>query len=204
MRMKQGLLALSVAAALGTTGAFAQDTEQAQRDLQESPAAPTDETTTLGPTPGGTSLPDPTAESTDTASAADSMSGSSSEMEQMEQSASADASISDDQHARAGAPLSSPSASAAESSDYTTQAQSDVPPPVDSETVRRIQQALSDRGYEVQVDGIWGPETRQALMEFQSEQNMQASGQLDSETFAALEQEAGTQTASAAGQTSSD
>ena len=29
-------------------------------------------------------------------------------------------------------------------------------------------------------------------------------GQLDSETFAALEQEAGTQTASAAGQTSSD
>jgi peptidoglycan hydrolase-like protein with peptidoglycan-binding domain len=66
------------------------------------------------------------------------------------------------------------------------QAQSNVPPPVDSETVRHVQQALSDQGHKVNVDGIWGDRTHEALKEYQSDKHLNASGQLDGETFAAL------------------
>lgn len=121
----------------------------------------------------------------------------------MEQSASAGASISDDQRARAGEPLSSSSSmsSRSERMEMMQQAQSEVPPPVDAETVRNIQQALSDQGHQVKVDGIWGPKTHEALMEFQREQNLTASGQLDGETFAALHLTgSSTQTAGASSQ----
>lgn len=54
--------------------------------------------------------------------------------------------------------------------------------------VKAIQQALNEKGFHAgNVDGIWGPETRTALRNFQEQENMQASGQLDRQTLSALD-----------------
>lgn len=64
-----------------------------------------------------------------------------------------------------------------------TSQQQDLSPNV----VRNLQQELSDRGYQVgPVDGVWGEQTRQALANFQRDRNLQATGQIDSQTMAAL------------------
>lgn len=58
--------------------------------------------------------------------------------------------------------------------------------------VRDVQQGLADRGYDAgPVDGQMGPRTRQALRDFQRDRNLQASGQPDQRTLAALGIEAG-------------
>jgi peptidoglycan hydrolase-like protein with peptidoglycan-binding domain len=45
---------------------------------------------------------------------------------------------------------------------------------------REIQQALADRGYfKSEPDGVWGPESVEALKQFQQDQNLKASGRLD-------------------------
>lgn len=54
------------------------------------------------------------------------------------------------------------------------------------ETVKQVQQKLSEAGHEVQADGIMGPKTQAALKEFQEKKGLQASGQLDQQTLAAL------------------
>lgn len=54
------------------------------------------------------------------------------------------------------------------------------------ETVKQVQEKLSAAGHEVQPDGIMGPKTQAALKEFQEKQGLQASGQLDQQTLAAL------------------
>jgi hypothetical protein len=47
-----------------------------------------------------------------------------------------------------------------------------------SESIRMMQQALQNEGFEVQIDGIWGPNTEQALQRFQErQQQMGMSGQ---------------------------
>lgn len=199
MKIKDGLLALAVAAALSTSGAFAQnnvhqpgpDTPEEPHDQSGKAASPLDSSDSVA-----------TGSESDMQQSADASSSSMSQdsSTQQEQSASAGASISDDQRARAGEPLSSSMSSDSDSMSTMSQAQSDVPPPVDSETVRNIQQALNDQGHQIQVDGIWGEKTHQALMDFQREQNMDASGQLDGETFAALNLTEETQTASASSQ----
>lgn len=54
-------------------------------------------------------------------------------------------------------------------------------------TVRQIQEQLQQQGYDVgQVDGLWGPQSQQALASFQRDQNIQASGSINQETLAAL------------------
>lgn len=54
--------------------------------------------------------------------------------------------------------------------------------------VRQIQQALRDQGSDIQVDGVWGPNTEQALMEFQKDKGQtSATGQPDQETLQALD-----------------
>jgi len=54
-------------------------------------------------------------------------------------------------------------------------------------TVRDVQQALQDKGFEVgPIDGIMGPRTRNALREFQQRQGLRGAGQLNQETLAAL------------------
>jgi peptidoglycan hydrolase-like protein with peptidoglycan-binding domain len=54
------------------------------------------------------------------------------------------------------------------------------------ETVKQVQEKLSAAGHEVQADGIMGPKTQAALKQFQEKQGLQASGQLDQQTLAAL------------------
>ncbi|MBC7905913.1 MAG: peptidoglycan-binding protein [Rhodospirillaceae bacterium] len=67
---------------------------------------------------------------------------------------------------------------------------------LDQNTARQVQQQLQQQGYDVgQVDGIWGQKSRQALMNFQRDQNMQATGQPDQQTMAALGVESDTQQA---------
>lgn len=56
-----------------------------------------------------------------------------------------------------------------------------------SDLVKQAQQKLSEGGKEVTVDGQMGPKTQAALKEFQQERGLQASGQLDRETIAALD-----------------
>ena len=57
----------------------------------------------------------------------------------------------------------------------------------DSAFVRSVQQALSDRGYNAGApDGRWGPATEEALRRFQASQGLQATGQPDAQTVAAL------------------
>lgn len=204
MKIKDGLLTLAIAAALGSAGAYAQGP------------------TTRGVTPGDTSIPDPTEEGrragtnvspsiSPNDSASDSSSASASTTEssesQMEHRADSSAATSADERARRGESSSIDSFSSSDSSSSMShrQAQTDVPPPIDSETVRHIQQALSDQGHKVSVDGIWGDKTHDALRAFQNEQHLDATGQLDGETFAALGLVEGSQqTASASSQSSSD
>ncbi len=55
--------------------------------------------------------------------------------------------------------------------------------------VREIQQALTEKGYNVEVNGVWGPESTEALKKFQEDQNinnMSGRGKLDSLTLIAL------------------
>lgn len=52
--------------------------------------------------------------------------------------------------------------------------------------IREIQQALQDEGQDVSVDGVWGSQTAQALQQFQQEQGLDASGELNFATLDAL------------------
>jgi peptidoglycan hydrolase-like protein with peptidoglycan-binding domain len=53
--------------------------------------------------------------------------------------------------------------------------------------VRQVQQKLKDDGiYKGQVDGIDGPETTQALEQFQQKNGLKQTGQLDHDTLAKL------------------
>lgn len=55
------------------------------------------------------------------------------------------------------------------------------------ETVRNVQQALKDKGYDPgPVDGIMGPNTRAAIKQFQSDNNLPATGEPDDQTLARL------------------
>jgi hypothetical protein len=55
------------------------------------------------------------------------------------------------------------------------------------ELVKQAQQALKDKGIEAgPVDGQLGPLTQQGLKQYQEQQNIQASGQLDQQTLASL------------------
>lgn len=58
---------------------------------------------------------------------------------------------------------------------------------LDQNTARQVQQQLQNQGYDVgQIDGVWGPRSRQALMDFQRDQNIRTSGRPDQQTMAAL------------------
>ncbi|HEY0834777.1 MAG TPA: peptidoglycan-binding domain-containing protein, partial [Azospirillum sp.] len=52
--------------------------------------------------------------------------------------------------------------------------------------VRNIQQALNNNGSDIAVDGVWGPNTRRALRDFQQANGLEATGQLDGRTVSAL------------------
>ncbi len=57
----------------------------------------------------------------------------------------------------------------------------------DPQMVRQIQQKLQDQGFDVgEIDGKWGPQTANALKDFQRQQGMQADGKLSQSTLSAL------------------
>lgn len=52
---------------------------------------------------------------------------------------------------------------------------------------RQIQQALASRGFDPgPIDGRMGPQTRQAIMDYQRQNNMQATGRADSQMLSSL------------------
>jgi peptidoglycan hydrolase-like protein with peptidoglycan-binding domain len=53
--------------------------------------------------------------------------------------------------------------------------------------IREVQQVLIERGYlHGRVDGVWGPETREALVAFQRKEGIEAHGSVDTRTISAL------------------
>ncbi|HUG76231.1 MAG TPA: peptidoglycan-binding domain-containing protein [Burkholderiales bacterium] len=55
------------------------------------------------------------------------------------------------------------------------------------EMVTQVQQQLQQEGYAVgAIDGMWGPRTQQGVLEFQQAEGLEATGQLNEETLAAL------------------
>jgi len=53
--------------------------------------------------------------------------------------------------------------------------------------VRSAQEALNDKGYSVgPVDGVWGPNTENAVRQFQQAHGLQQSGRLDQQTLSDL------------------
>ena len=55
------------------------------------------------------------------------------------------------------------------------------------EYLRKVQQTLNDQGYDVgKVDGKWGPRTSAALKKFQGDHGIEATGQINEQTIAAL------------------
>src|SRR5262245_60272276 len=58
----------------------------------------------------------------------------------------------------------------------------------DHDTIKQAQEKLSAMGHDAgPADGIAGPKTQAAVKEFQQSKGLQASGQLDSQTLAALQ-----------------
>jgi len=56
-----------------------------------------------------------------------------------------------------------------------------------SNQIRKIQRALKNAGHDVgNVDGKWGPNTRQALKDFQEDKGMAATGRLNRRVIGAL------------------
>ncbi len=65
-------------------------------------------------------------------------------------------------------------------------------PELSSGMVRHVQTALQQQGlYTGSIDGIWGPQTRSAVQNFQQAHGLRATGELSSPTLAALNVPAG-------------
>lgn len=62
-----------------------------------------------------------------------------------------------------------------------------VPVQLKAKQVMELQQRLNKQGFSSgHVDGIWGPDTSAAVMNFQARNGLQATGQLDQKTLKAL------------------
>ncbi len=53
-------------------------------------------------------------------------------------------------------------------------------------TVKKAQAALNDKGYNLTIDGRYGPNTQSAVRDFQTKNGLTASGTLDDSTMSAL------------------
>ena len=60
-------------------------------------------------------------------------------------------------------------------------------PAVSQAMVQQVQTRLQQAGtYSGRIDGLWGPETEAAVRSYQQQHNLNATGQLDSNTLASL------------------
>ena len=57
----------------------------------------------------------------------------------------------------------------------------------EGEDVGQLQEAFQDLGYDIAVDGIFGPQTESVVMDFQKEQGITVDGVVGPETYAALD-----------------
>ncbi len=58
---------------------------------------------------------------------------------------------------------------------------------ISSEQIRQVQQKLQEEGHNPgPIDGVWGPQTQAAVRDFQQQNNLQATGQLDQRTMQEL------------------
>jgi len=63
-----------------------------------------------------------------------------------------------------------------------------VPVQLKAEQIKELQQRLNKQGFSSgNVDGIWGPDTSAAVMNFQARNGLQPTGQLDQKTLKALD-----------------
>ena len=76
--------------------------------------------------------------------------------------------------------------SAQQQSQSGMQSEQSAAPGVEQTTIRQAQEKLSAKGHDVTADGVLGPKTQAAVKEFQQKEGIQASGQLNQETLAAL------------------
>jgi peptidoglycan hydrolase-like protein with peptidoglycan-binding domain len=93
-------------------------------------------------------------------------------------------------HQRQSSQAAQPSQSYTAAPNYNPPAQTapmqQAPAPT-VDTIRDAQKTLQQDGiYHGRVDGRWGPTTQAAVRDFQQQHNMNASGQLDQDTLAAL------------------
>ncbi len=75
------------------------------------------------------------------------------------------------------------------SKNYEQQAQTQSvdPSQLSTDQIRQIQISLNKKGFNSKdVDGVWGPDTKSALENFQKEQNIEANGELSQQTLSAL------------------
>jgi peptidoglycan hydrolase-like protein with peptidoglycan-binding domain len=52
--------------------------------------------------------------------------------------------------------------------------------------IREVQLVLIERGFAIEADGVFGPRTRQALIQFQRREGLAATGRIDSRTVTSL------------------
>ena len=53
--------------------------------------------------------------------------------------------------------------------------------------LQQVQSGLRDAGHDIKVDGVWGPQTVDALKSYQQQKSLNVTGTLNSETLAALD-----------------
>ena len=56
-----------------------------------------------------------------------------------------------------------------------------------SQKVRDVQEALNQEGFNINVDGAFGPETRQAIRQYQAKNNLKQTGNFNRETLDSLD-----------------
>ena len=81
----------------------------------------------------------------------------------------------------------------------SSQSSSESSQKMNSDTIREAQQKLADQGFDVKADGKMGPNTKQAIRDFQSQNSIPETGRLDQKTLAALGVSSGASGTSGAG-----
>lgn len=113
----------------------------------------------------------------------------------------------DETHATTGAGVETHATTGADTTmgaGTDVQANADVNATASSDAqVESIQASLAQEGYNVSVDGVWGPQSAEALRQFQQANNLDATGQIDAQTLAALNVDASASQGTAMGESRS-